>query len=263
MGNYLYRHFLRYDQFFFLVAVTLYFRETMSRRKFKQEILSLLEQDSPKALYSQLRHYPQHILINTLFIALCNLQENVKWNAVACFGQVVPAIAEKDTESARIVMRRFLWSLNDESGGIGWGAPEAMAEIMCHSETLRQEYLHMLISYMREDGEESFQDGNYIEHPMLQRGLLWAIGRMCLEYPVDMSGNLVSPDLLAYLESSDLYVAGLAIWCLSLLDAEGPFDAVEKYLDCNLELSLFIGNTFSIVKVSDLAKNVMSAQGTN
>lgn len=24
-------------------------------------------------------------------------------------------------DSARIVMRRLMWSLNDESGGIGWG----------------------------------------------------------------------------------------------------------------------------------------------
>ena len=100
-----------------------------------------------------------------------------------CFGWLVPAIAEKELEAARIVMRRFLWSLNDESGGIGWGAPEAMAEIMCHSPVLRHEYLHMLISYMREDGENLFEDGNYLELPMLQRGLLWGIGRLCQEHP--------------------------------------------------------------------------------
>jgi len=102
----------------------------------------------------------------------------VRWHAVSVFGTTVDRMAGQDLESARIVMRRFLWSLNDESGGIGWGAPEAMAEIMYHCRPLAEEHLHMLVSYMREDGPEAFQDGNFIELPMLQRGLLWGIGRL-------------------------------------------------------------------------------------
>lgn len=36
-------------------------------------------------------------------------------------------------EKACTVMRRLMWTLNDEFGGIGWGVPEAMGEIMvCH-----------------------------------------------------------------------------------------------------------------------------------
>ena len=40
------------------------------------------------------------------------------------------------------------------------------------------EYIHMLVSYIREDGPEAFQDGNFIELPLLQRGVLWGIGRL-------------------------------------------------------------------------------------
>ncbi len=40
-------------------------------------------------------------------------------------------------------MRRFLWSLNDESGGIGRARPEAMAECMCRDVRLADEYAHM------------------------------------------------------------------------------------------------------------------------
>ena len=36
-------------------------------------------------------------------------------------GAVVAALATEEMESARVVMRRLLWNLNDESGGIGWG----------------------------------------------------------------------------------------------------------------------------------------------
>ena len=50
-----------------------------------------------------------------------------------------------------------------------------MAEIMANDDQLADEYLHMLLSYMREDGPELFADGNYLELPMLQRGLLEAL----------------------------------------------------------------------------------------
>jgi len=37
-------------------------------------------------------------------------------------------------------MRRLMWNLNDESGGIGWGNPEAMGEILACHEALANEY---------------------------------------------------------------------------------------------------------------------------
>ena len=74
-------------------------------------------------------------------------------------------------------MRRLMWNLNDESGGIGWRArPEAMGEIVARSERLADEYGHILISYLD-------PDGNYLEHPLLQRGLLWGIGRFAHARP--------------------------------------------------------------------------------
>jgi hypothetical protein len=150
----------------------------MGRRERKNEILVLLGRPDLAAILDITASLSPRDLIATLFSALCHREELVRWHAVSVFGTAVGRMAGKDLESARVVMRRFLWSLNDESGGIGWGAPEAMAEIMFVSRPLAEEYLHMLISYMREDGPEAFQDGNFIELPMLQRGLLWGVGRL-------------------------------------------------------------------------------------
>jgi len=36
-----------------------------------------------------------------------------------------------------------MWSLNDESGGIGWGAPEAMGAIMARHTGLADEYANI------------------------------------------------------------------------------------------------------------------------
>ena len=160
-------------------------------------------------------------ILSPLYSALCSVDERVRWHAVSAFGQVVPRLARQDMEAARIVMRRFLWSLNDESGGIGWGAPEAMAEIMLHHEPLAREYLHMLVSYMREDGPELFQDGNFIELPQLQQGVLWGIGRLCPAYGQTLRAMGVVTDLKPFLQSPDGAVRGMAVWCLGLLGERG------------------------------------------
>ncbi len=62
-------------------------------------------------------------------------------------GRVAADLADRDMESARVVVRRLMWNLNDESGGIGWGSPEAMGEIMACHEGLAEEYSCILISF--------------------------------------------------------------------------------------------------------------------
>lgn len=49
-------------------------------------------------------------------------------------------------------MCRLMWTLNDESGGIGWGAPETMAEAMACHPHIAEEYVCILLFYIREDG---------------------------------------------------------------------------------------------------------------
>lgn len=223
----------------------------------KKDVLSLLQKDVPEDIFREIAHLDAQRVLNPLFSALCHPLEKVRWNAVLCFGRVVPTLSEKDMESARIVMRRFLWSLNDESGGIGWGVPEAMAEVMCHSTTLRHEYLHMLISYMREDGDEMFQDGNYLELPMLQRGLLWGVGRLCQYHKEEMLHLQVVDDVAAYLDSEDAHVKAHALWCLEKLGIVLSGVEVESLLGLGQQVRLFIDNKIETYTISQLAHRVV------
>ena len=224
-------------------------------------LLEILEKNELPAVFEFIAGYPEHQLLNPLFSALCHRVEQVRFRAVRCFGRIVPAMAARNLESARIVMRRFLWSLNDESGGIGWGAPEAMAEIMCHSEILRQEYLHMLISYMREDGEEAFQDGNFIELPMLQRGVLWGVGRLAECHRREMLDRQIAGEVAAYLDSPDPQVAGLAVWCLGMLGTEADSPKIIPFLGSKTKLSLYIDDSLQDITVAQFAENALSLLG--
>jgi hypothetical protein len=148
-------------------------------------------------------------VVSPLFSFFYSTDELVKWRAVTAMGRVVAMLADKDMESARIVMRRLMWNLNDESGGIGWGSPEAMGEIMaCHA-GLAEEYACILISYIMEDG-------NFLEHEALQRGAVWGIGRLAHARPALVIHS--THHLIPFLKSSDTTLRGFSVWASGALD---------------------------------------------
>lgn len=208
-------------------------------------------------MFSQLDALPAKDVIQTLFSAICRTEENIRWHAVRAMGPTVARLADKDMEAARIIMRRLMWSLNEESGGIGWGAPEAMAEIMVHHRGLAGEYMHILISYMREDGEELFQHGNFLENEALQRGLLWGIGRLAEKRPRMLLERGVADDLGKYLHAADPVVRGLAARALGLLRSEGARDSICRLLGDDSGVRLYEGDRVYSVTVDELARQAL------
>ena len=229
----------------------------MSSRKIKLEILALLASADLNHIFREIEQYAEKDLISPLFSALSRPEETVRWHAISVFGQVVPRLADQDMEAARIVMRRFLWSLNDESGGIGWGAPEAMAEIMFHHDPLTEEYLHMLISYLRPDGPFEHQDGNFLEMPSLQRGLLWGIGRLAERRAAMLIAHGVVADLLPYLQSEDGGVRGLAAWSLGRLRAAVGRDTLLPLTADSSQVRLYQQGQVQVFSVADLVENAL------
>lgn len=230
----------------------------MSTRKIKKDVLAILQEPSLTTIWSKLKEYNQNDLVSPLFSAICRMEPLLRWHAITIFGKVVSTIYESNPESARIVMRRFLWSLNDESGGIGWGAPESMAEIMYLSRPLYREYGHMLISYMREDGPELFQDGNYLELPELQVGLLWGIGRLAINYQSDLLKEGVTEDVLKYLGSANGDVRGMAAWCLGNLSDKASLRGLVTLREDQHSLLLYTDGMFQTLTVSEVSKQACS-----
>jgi hypothetical protein len=170
----------------------------------------LLRDGDLDRLLVELRQWPPGKLLNPLFSGICSADEQVKWRAVAAMGQTVARLADQDMEAARVVMRRFMWSLNDESGGIGWGVPEAMAEVMAAHAGLAEEYAHILVAFMR-------KDGFYLEYEPLQRGLMWGLARLARVRPGLLRDRDASLYLQSYLDSPDAQVRGLAALALGYL----------------------------------------------
>ena len=145
-------------------------------RKLKHKVYELLCRADEKEAMDLILDLPGEKVVNALFAHIQHTTASVKWRAVRAMGLVVAALARKKPERARIVMRRLMWSLNDESGGIGWGAPEAMGEIMARDEQLAREYRNVLVSYLD-------PRGNYLEYEPLRRGAEWAVERVRTAHP--------------------------------------------------------------------------------
>ncbi len=158
---------------------------------------------------------PPSTMLKPLFSCLCSCDDKVKWRAVSAMGRVVSALAAQNLEDARVVMRRFMWMLNDESGGIGWGVPEAMAEVMACQPVMAREYAHILVAFMREDGF-------YLELPAMQRGLMWGIERLAASSSENrqlLLNKEVCHYLAPYLKSEDSKVQALAEKAATVLTA--------------------------------------------
>ena len=115
---------------------------------------------------------------------------------------------------------------------------------MARHEGLAKEYHTILISYI-------IPERNYIEHELLQRGVLWGIGRLAHARPylVKDFAHL----LYNYMESPDPALRGLAAWTGGLFDCETTSRLVKRFENDQATLTFYIDGTLEEVTVAQLS----------
>jgi HEAT repeat protein len=216
----------------------------------KKEFFGLLKSPEFIERLDSLKDLPFHKTLNHLFSALCSEDEEVKWHAVTATGKLVADLAERDPEAARNILRRMIWSLNEESGGIGWGLPEAMGETLARNENLARAFAGILVSYIQ-------PEGNFLEFEPLQRGALWAIGRLAEAFPFLLTPLKAGAFLLPFLESRDAMVRGNAIHALALLAGEESLPRLKELLRDREVLRLYREEEFISSRIGDLAQGAI------
>jgi hypothetical protein len=217
-------------------------------RALRQRVLGILKSKDVHFVLESLSALSAPKVINGLFSLLHDTDEEIKWMAVTAMGDRVAFVADSDIEAGRVIIRRLMWNLNDESGGIGWGSPEAMGEILACHEGLAKEYSHVLLSYAN-------VDGNYLEHEMLQRGLLWGIGRLAQERPQVITAG--AEWIVPYLKSKDAVVRGLAAWVAGILGEKIECPLLEGLLKDGSEICVYMDRRLIHVPVKDLAREAL------
>lgn len=201
-------------------------------RKLKSQARQWLAQDDWQDSLDSFAAVEPEKLVGPLFSLLLH-DGVVKWRAVTVLGQTIARMAAADMNQARVVMRRLIWNMSEESGNLGWGAPESMGEIMAVHKTLAGEFGRVLVSYIIETG----RDDNFIDHLPLRIGAYWGVGRMAQEHPWQCL-SAVAPCLRGLghpegfeNETSSATVRGLCAWTLGSIGSQGQ-DALSKAEDC-------------------------------
>ena len=222
----------------------------MPFRQLKKEVVNLLIRDDFSDSLVQLSRLPGRQVVNPLFSFLYHADEIVRWRAVSAMGVVTAQMAEKNMESARIIMRRLIWSLNDESGGIGWGSPESMGEIMARSDILAREFSKILVSYV-------LPHGNFLEHDILQRGVLWGLHRLSKAAPG--LTHSAAPFVRPFLASQDPFHRGLAICFSETARDASAVPYLENLIRDDTLISLYGDFRMTSHKIATLAASAMAA----
>ncbi len=128
----------------------------------------------------------------------------VRWRAVEGSGRVAAVLARKGPEPAREAIRRALWLMNDESGGLLWNGPEVIGAVLGNVPPLRGEFTEILASFLE---EEPFRPG-----------VRWGLWRVAAVDPAAVASSAAA--LAPSLSDPDPAVRGLA--ALALAAASGP-----------------------------------------
>jgi HEAT repeat protein len=144
------------------------------------------------------------LVLGSLVALTYDADARISWRAVEAVGAAASRIAEDHPDHVRELLRRLLWLINEESGGICWRAPEAMAEILRHRPTLFPDYIPIVTSLIVNLEEED------LEH--FRAGTLRAIGRLGVAGADHVQE--VIPSVASALNDSDPQVRGMAAWCL-------------------------------------------------
>ncbi len=146
-------------------------------------------------------------------------------------GTAADRIAENDPDYVRNHLRRLHWLLSEESGGVCWYAPQAMAEIIRRRPHEFPDYTRIVISLIQTVAQEDLV--------YFRSGILWAIGTLALVVPDEV--DPVLPVVAACLDEPDPQARGMAVWCLAqagrpdlfadragLLTDDGPVELYEN-----------------------------------
>ena len=129
----------------------------------------LFEREDSDALIARARATPGRV-VRFLTGRLYSADEAEKWHAVRAFGVLARAPGVLTDARVHDLLQRFLWALNDESGAVPYGVPEAMGEILAARPDHRASMVPILRGMLTE--EDTFQTG------AVERGLYWALGRI-------------------------------------------------------------------------------------
>jgi len=179
--------------------------------------------------------------MSILLTFIYNRDELTAWRAVEALGEVADYLWE--LERTREIIRRLFWSMNDESGSLGWYAPQAVGEILYRVHPLMDEFGRILASL---HGQEPFREG-----------VFWGMSRMSSKKPA-IFADMVE-ELQPALEDPLPSIRAHAALVLAGLKAGEAREKIESLLQDRAEFRVydFSAGVLKTETVADYAKRAL------
>lgn len=174
-------------------------------------------------------------VIKYLFRFLYSKDELLRHRAIEGLGMLCNIIALENPEKVRDILRRLWWSINEESGGIGWSAPEAMAEIIQYHPDLYSDFGPIIVSFLDEE--------------LLRRSTLWAAGTIGSVRP-DLIEHAI-PAIIGFLNDADPVLRGFA--ARALANSNNGLDKLELLKNDHAQVEAYENGMLIKKTVSQLA----------
>ncbi len=217
----------------------------------KESLEAALGSDRWPESLEPLRARVSRALVGRAVGALCRQEPTARWRAVEAVGVLVSELARLDYEAARDAIRRLMWSLNEESGSIGWGAPEAVAEVMARDPRLAEEFLRIYLSNLGGGRLESMP-------PALREGFLWGAMRLWDVYPGEILRQGLGNQILPSLSSPSGATRGLAAALLGVLGARESASRLMELTQDGTRFEVLQGGEVVYRSVAEVAREALS-----
>lgn len=195
---------------------------------------------------------PRRQLMTALMRFAYDKETLAGWRAIRAVGVMARTIIGTDSSLLRETCRKLLWSMNDESGGIGWSAPELLGEIATADPRRFADFIPIIAN------------AHDVEEHLFRPGVLYALGRiaevapgMVLEFRNVIAEALVDKDARTRIFA--LHLLGL-VWqeavrtsAWSRQDADALREQAERMTSDLGEAWIYRGNGFQNILVKEEA----------
>ncbi len=218
----------------------------LSRRgRRKAELLRLLGERDIDGLVTWSRSISDPL--GQLSTVLFEADPLIRWRAIEAIGLIAANIARDDEGKVRSFLRRLLWLMNDESGGICWYAPEAIAEVLFRTPALIEEYGPILLSFLKEEPFEA--------------GVCLGVARLMnlTDLPDDFETRIADSEVVfrQYLENPDPELRASALMVLTKLGIELGTEEINRLAHVKGSTFVYDFNSGDLVgvNISDMLSN--------
>jgi hypothetical protein len=162
-------------------------------------------------------------VVGILFNLSYDKDSLITWRAVEAMGVVAGALTERSREEGRELMKRLLWSITEESGGLGWSSIEMIAEVVVNSPQVFSDIPLLL--------------PEYYDEPVFRDSVLYALWRIGSSNPELLEPTDVKEVVREALHTDSAYQKALA---LMIIEATGE---VINYNDIKIAPDLLNDDT--------------------